>query len=58
MTDDNNTDKSSLSCNFCGKNRNEVSKLIAGPDVYICSECIELSYKILDDDVSNDPIRF
>jgi ATP-dependent Clp protease ATP-binding subunit ClpX len=58
MTDDNNTDKSSLSCNFCGKNRNEVSKLIAGPDVYICSECIELSYKILDDDVSNDPLDF
>lgn len=58
MTDDNNTDKISLSCNFCGKHRSEVNKLVAGPDVYICSECIELSYKILDDDISNDPLDF
>ena len=56
MTDKDSTDKNSLSCNFCGKHRNEVSKLIAGPDVYICSECIELSYKILDDDFSEEAL--
>lgn len=36
-----------LNCNFCGKHREDVEKLIAGPDVYICDECIELSYKII-----------
>ena len=44
------TDKKQLSCNFCGKNRDDVEKLIAGPDVYICDECITLSYKIVNDD--------
>ena len=39
-------DSPTLSCNFCGKNRDQVEKLIAGPDVYICNECIELSYNI------------
>lgn len=43
------TDKK-LNCNFCGKNRNQVEKLIAGPNVYICNECISISYEILDDD--------
>lgn len=46
MTNDSQT----LSCNFCGKNRDQVEKLIAGPDVYICNECIELSYKITIDE--------
>ncbi|RYZ85438.1 MAG: ATP-dependent Clp protease ATP-binding subunit ClpX, partial [Proteobacteria bacterium] len=31
-----------LRCSFCGKSQNEVKKLIAGPGVYICDECIEL----------------
>jgi len=57
MTDDNNTDKSSLSCNFCGKHRNEVNKLVAGPDVYICNECIELSYKIIDDEFTEEDLQ-
>ena len=39
-----------LNCNFCGKNRDQVEKLIAGPNVYICNECISISYEILDDD--------
>ena len=37
----------SLNCSFCGKNREEVKKLIAGPSVYICNECVTLSYKIV-----------
>lgn len=36
-----------LSCNFCGKTRNTVKKLIAGPNVYICDECITISYNII-----------
>lgn len=42
------TDKS-LNCSFCGKNRDQVEKLIAGPGVYICNECITISYEILDE---------
>ncbi len=42
------TDKK-LNCNFCGKSRDQVEKLIAGPNVYICNECITISYEILDD---------
>ncbi len=36
-----------LHCSFCGKNQNEVKKLIAGPSVYICDECIELCNEII-----------
>ena len=39
-----------LNCNFCGKSRDQVEKLIAGPNVYICNECITISYEILDDE--------
>lgn len=41
------TDKKNLRCSFCGKNRDNVEKLIAGPNVYICNECITLSYNIV-----------
>ena len=36
-----------LLCSFCGKNQDEVKKLVAGPSVYICDECIELCNDIL-----------
>lgn len=36
-----------LKCNFCGKNQKQVRKLIAGPNIYICDECIELCNEIL-----------
>ncbi len=39
----------SCSCSFCGKNQEEVGKLIAGPNVYICDECIELCNEIVMD---------
>lgn len=45
MSDDNK-----LNCSFCGKDRSSVEKLIAGPNVYICNECITLSYKIVVDE--------
>lgn len=40
-------DPTNLSCSFCGKNQREVRKLIAGPTVYICDECIELCNDII-----------
>ncbi|MCG6931934.1 MAG: ATP-dependent Clp protease ATP-binding subunit ClpX [Desulfofustis sp.] len=43
-------------CSFCGKNQDEVEKLIAGPDVYICDECIELCNEIVLEDESIDKI--
>lgn len=39
-----------LNCSFCGKTQKEVKKLIAGPDVYICDECIELCNDIIYED--------
>jgi len=35
-------DNKILYCSFCGKGQNEVQKLIAGPSVYICEECVDL----------------
>ena len=48
---DNNDDKL-LYCSFCGKNQNEVRKLIAGPSVYICNECIDLCNDIIKEEIS------
>ncbi len=39
-----------LRCSFCGKTQNEVKKLIAGPNVYICNECIDICNEIINDD--------
>ena len=41
-----------LNCNFCGKSQKEVKKLIAGPGVYICDECIDLCTDIIQEDVA------
>ena len=42
-----------LVCSFCGKNQNEVKKLIAGPTVYICDECIDLCNDIISEDTTD-----
>jgi ATP-dependent Clp protease ATP-binding subunit ClpX len=42
-------DESALKCSFCGKGHNEVKKLIAGPTVYICNECVDLCNEIIAD---------
>jgi hypothetical protein len=39
-----------LRCSFCGKTQSEVEKLIAGPQVYICNECIQLCNEILEEE--------
>ena len=41
----------SLFCSFCGKSQHEVKKLIAGPSVFICDECIELCNDIIRDEL-------
>jgi ATP-dependent Clp protease ATP-binding subunit ClpX len=38
--------KNTLYCSFCGKSQNEVRKLIAGPTVFICDECVPLSISV------------
>ena len=43
-------DKKQLKCSFCGKNQDQVKRLIAGPGVYICDECIELCSDIIADE--------
>ena len=37
-------------CSFCGKNRDQVKKLITGPSVYICNECVDLCNEVLRED--------
>ena len=44
------TDDKKISCSFCGKSQEEVKKLIAGPNVYICNECVILCKGILVED--------
>jgi ATP-dependent Clp protease ATP-binding subunit ClpX len=39
-----------LTCSFCGKSQNDVRKLIAGPGVYVCNECIDICNEIINDD--------
>jgi ATP-dependent Clp protease ATP-binding subunit ClpX len=43
-----------LLCSFCGKSQEEVKKLIAGPSVYICDECIQLCNEIIDEEYSRE----
>ena len=45
-----NHDDTRLKCSFCGKTQDQVKKLIAGPEVYICDECVELCNEILDEE--------
>jgi ATP-dependent Clp protease ATP-binding subunit ClpX len=52
------TDKSAdLLCSFCGKSQGEVKKLIAGPGVYICDECIELCNDIIAEEYEKDEAK-
>lgn len=46
-------DKKQLKCSFCGKNQDQVKRLIAGPGVYICDECIDLCSEIIADEFEN-----
>ncbi len=50
-------DKDSLFCSFCGKNQKEVKKLIAGPTVFVCDECVELCMDIIKEDNKNNKLK-
>ena len=45
-----NDETNKLRCSFCGKTQDQVKKLIAGPNVYICDECIDLCADIIDEE--------
>lgn len=43
-----------ISCSFCGKTQDQVKKIVAGPGVYICNECIDLCKEIIDEELNED----
>ena len=47
-------DKHKMSCSFCGKSQDQVRKLVAGPGVYICDECLELCNDIIDEEFEGE----
>ncbi len=49
-----NEEKNQLKCSFCGKSQDQVRKLVAGPGVYICDECIELCNEIVEEELGNE----
>ena len=52
MTD--TKEQKKLHCSFCGKSQDEVKKLIAGPSVYICNECVDLCNEIIEEEVKHE----
>ncbi|MBK8386740.1 MAG: ATP-dependent Clp protease ATP-binding subunit ClpX [Candidatus Accumulibacter sp.] len=54
MTEKKSGSEKLLYCSFCGKSQHEVKKLIAGPSVFICDECIELCNDIVRDEIAGD----
>jgi len=55
------SDTRALKCSFCGKSQDQVKKLIAGPGVYICDECVELCNEIIEEELSRtteEPAKF
>jgi ATP-dependent Clp protease ATP-binding subunit ClpX len=60
MSNDKNSkdDDKLLYCSFCGKSQHEVRKLIAGPSVYVCDECVELCNDIIRDELQDDSSSF
>ena len=55
MTDKKDDDSKNLDCSFCGKNQGEVRKLIAGPAVFICDECVDLCSDIIKEENQASP---
>ncbi len=53
MTKSKDDKNNSLFCSFCGKSQHEVKKLIAGPTVFVCDECVELCMDIIKDETKN-----
>jgi len=57
MTDDKKPGDKLLYCSFCGKSQHEVRKLIAGPSVFVCDECITLCNDIMREEIQNDQAK-
>jgi len=57
MTKATSSDKNNLYCSFCGKSQNEVRKLIAGPTVFICDECIDLCSDIIKEENKTNVVK-
>ena len=55
--DNNDDNKNTLYCSFCGKSQHEVKKLIAGPNVFICNECVELCVDIIREEDKTQLVR-
>ena len=51
------TDQEEIKCSFCDKTQDQVKKMIAGNGVYICNECVDLSKKIIDDELKSDSLK-
>ena len=49
-----NEEKKQLRCSFCNKTQDQVRKLISGPNVYICDECIELCTEIVEEELGTE----
>ena len=47
-----------IRCSFCGKSQSNVRKIIAGPNVFICDECISVCNKIIDDEFLDDEVEY
>ena len=56
-TKDTDQDKKLLYCSFCGKSQHEVKKLIAGPSVFICDECVELCMDIIREETKGNSLK-
>ncbi|CAM3337942.1 ATP-dependent Clp protease ATP-binding subunit ClpX [Vagococcus fessus] len=53
---DNTDEAGTVRCSFCGKNQDEVKKVVAGPGIYICNECIDLCKEIIDEEFREESI--
>ncbi|RMC58064.1 ATP-dependent Clp protease ATP-binding subunit ClpX [Lactobacillus sp. ESL0260] len=51
------TDQEEIRCSFCDKTQDQVKKMIAGNGVYICNECVDLSKRIIDDELKSDSLK-
>ena len=54
---DNPSGNETVRCSFCGKTQEEVKKIVAGPGVYICNECIDLCKEIIDEEFYEEAVR-
>ncbi len=50
-------DKKQVKCSFCGKTQEQVNRIVAGPGVYICNECIELCSEIIEEEFEDVPVQ-